>query len=64
MMDNYEYRGTPKGSITPVFKLACRLRFKQPNADEIIGKTKRMLDREIVSSLLEAFLENFTKLDC
>jgi hypothetical protein len=53
-VDNRGYAGTPTSFIAPVFELACRLRFTEPNAERIIRQTKTPLDQAIVSALIDA----------
>jgi hypothetical protein len=48
--------GTPQTAVAPVFDLARRLRFTQPDADTIIYCSKTQLDRAIVCSLINAAL--------
>jgi hypothetical protein len=51
-----EYMGTLQTAVAPVFDLARRLRFTQPDADTITHRSKTQLDRAIVCSLIDAAL--------
>lgn len=51
-----EYTGVPRTTVTPVFKMACRLRFKNPNVDMLLGYIDTQLDHPVISALIEAAL--------
>lgn len=40
------YAGIPKSVVAPVFELARRLRFIEPNVDSILRNPKTQLDRD------------------
>lgn len=50
------YDGISRALVTPVFKMACNLRFSQPTPSIIIARTRTTLDHDIVSAILEAAL--------
>ncbi|KAL1881700.1 hypothetical protein Plec18167_003299 [Paecilomyces lecythidis] len=50
------YNGVPSAAVGEVFSLALEFRRMKPTADVIIRVTKTELDKEIVSSLIEAAL--------
>ncbi|GAD92764.1 hypothetical protein PVAR5_1360 [Paecilomyces variotii No. 5] len=50
------YNGVPSAAVGEVFSLALEFRRMKPTVDVIVKVTKTELDREIVSSLIEAAL--------
>ena len=42
--------------VTPVFKMACRLRFMKPDVNVLLSYIDTQLDRMIISALIEAAL--------
>lgn len=50
------YNGVSRTLVTPVFSMACNLRFSQPTPSVIIARTRTTLDHDIVSAILEAAL--------
>lgn len=50
------YIGIPRTMIAPVFKMACQLRFMQPNVDMILRRIDTQLDHGVISALIEAAL--------
>ncbi|KAL1854636.1 hypothetical protein Plec18170_004727 [Paecilomyces lecythidis] len=54
------YNGVPSAAVGEVFSLALEFRRMKPTADVIIRVTKTELDKEIVSSLIEAALRLLT----
>ena len=50
------YEGVPGTLVTPVFKMASRLRFSQPTPSTTIARTRTTLDHDIVSAIIEAAL--------
>ncbi|KAJ5559501.1 hypothetical protein N7513_001900 [Penicillium frequentans] len=50
------YTGVPRNMVTPVFKMACRLRFMKPDTNVLLSYIDTQLDHMIISALIEAAL--------
>ncbi|RAL09374.1 uncharacterized protein BO97DRAFT_374795 [Aspergillus homomorphus CBS 101889] len=50
------YAGIPRALITPVFRMACRLRFKNPDVETLLNYVNTRLDNTVISALIEAAL--------
>ncbi|KAI9045748.1 zinc finger protein [Aspergillus affinis] len=50
------YTGIPRTAVTPVFKMACRLRFMKPDVDMLLRRIDTQLDTMVISALIEAAL--------
>lgn len=50
------YIGVPRTAVTPVFKMACRLRFMKPDVDMLLRCIDTQLDTMVISALIEAAL--------
>ncbi|GAA3304362.1 hypothetical protein GCM10020218_103770 [Dactylosporangium vinaceum] len=50
------YTGIPRATVTPVFKMACRLRFMKPDVNMLLRCIDTQLDHRVISALIEAAL--------
>ncbi|KAJ5760882.1 hypothetical protein N7520_008038 [Penicillium odoratum] len=50
------YKGVPRNIVTPVFKMACHLRFKKPDVNMLLNYIDTQLDHMVISALIEAAL--------
>ncbi|CDM38413.1 Zinc finger, C2H2 [Penicillium roqueforti FM164] len=53
---NLTYTGVPRAAVTPVFKIACRLRFMKPDVNMLLRRIDTQLDTMVISALIEAAL--------
>jgi len=50
------YTRVPRTAVTPVFKMACRLRFMKPDVDMLLRCIDTQLDTGVILALIEATL--------